>query len=570
MADAELANNLKKLTKVGKKDQVHSGQLTYVHWINCVNDSRSIIRQYGLMPEVKKRDELKKMFPPMSVIYDHFEARDTGLTKQACNAVTQHFFRTPFVTNAVKRTLTRQAFYRKRSSLLIYHKLMHAWALRTLHPSNRNTAFLTAGVYNGCKTKPTDFRDSLWYRNGEGTDNERLVHKFNLFQLTSNSVFLSPLSSAAHLFKTKSSHADDNKQRRKLGMNVKKWKDSSREGVYVAMPPEKGEVGDDNEDDRSVVGKENEKDESKAFTKKSFRGPMVKLGKELDKCNKLLIKGGKGNLLSDVLIKYNRIQKMVGHGLFFDKTKDDKEEEEGEDEGEEGSDFKEEENEESGSTDSSSSSETSSGSETSEEDDDDESEEEHGSQGSDNDGSQNSDGESNADDGNNRKNDRQDEDDVITSVIDDNNERSEVDNDDDHDDDDDDGKDCAGKKDVLAALTKYIKELNGEVTSGAMTGDKIGEALGLKTPPNLRSRIERAYFCSLKSDKMEYIKQLYKGKLSCEAVIPEIDWLSPLVNLMQDLNWSDSIDQLPEGKTIEDEKVILLWNAGDEFVETFM
>ena len=181
MADAELANNLRKLTKVGKKDQAHSGQLTYVHWINCVNDSRSIIRQYGLMPEIKKSDDLKNMFPPMSIIYDHFEARDKATTKQACIEVTQYFFDTPFVTIAVKRTLIKQAFYRKRSSLLIYHKLMHAWALKTLRPNSKNTAFLTAGLYNGCRTKPIDFRNSLWYKNGEGTDNERLVDKFNLF-----------------------------------------------------------------------------------------------------------------------------------------------------------------------------------------------------------------------------------------------------------------------------------------------------------------------------------------------------------------------------------------------------
>ena len=53
MADAELAADLKKLTST-KKDHVHPGQLTYVHWINCINDSRSLIKQYGLIPEIKK------------------------------------------------------------------------------------------------------------------------------------------------------------------------------------------------------------------------------------------------------------------------------------------------------------------------------------------------------------------------------------------------------------------------------------------------------------------------------------------------------------------------------------
>ena len=77
MSDAELANNLRKLTKP-KKDQAHSGQLTYVHWINCINDSRSIIRQYGLMPEIKNSDDLKDMFPPMSIIYDYYLEATNG------------------------------------------------------------------------------------------------------------------------------------------------------------------------------------------------------------------------------------------------------------------------------------------------------------------------------------------------------------------------------------------------------------------------------------------------------------------------------------------------------------
>ena len=92
---------------------------------------------------------------------------------------------------------------------------MHAWALKTLKPNDKTTPFLTAGLYNGCKTRPKDFRNSLCYREGDGTEIERVVDKFNLFQLTSNGVYLSPMSSVAHLFKTKSSYgADDTKQRK--------------------------------------------------------------------------------------------------------------------------------------------------------------------------------------------------------------------------------------------------------------------------------------------------------------------------------------------------------------------
>ena len=54
MADAELAADLKKLTST-KKDHVQPRQLLYVHWINSINDSKSLIKQYGLIPEIKKK-----------------------------------------------------------------------------------------------------------------------------------------------------------------------------------------------------------------------------------------------------------------------------------------------------------------------------------------------------------------------------------------------------------------------------------------------------------------------------------------------------------------------------------
>ena len=55
MADAELTADIKNQTSTKKEDHVHPGQLTYVHWINSVNDSKNIIKQHGLMPEIKKR-----------------------------------------------------------------------------------------------------------------------------------------------------------------------------------------------------------------------------------------------------------------------------------------------------------------------------------------------------------------------------------------------------------------------------------------------------------------------------------------------------------------------------------
>ena len=177
MADAELAANLKKLTKA-KQDQVHPGQLTYVHWINCVNDSRSIIKQYGLMPEIKKTDDLERMFPPMSHIYEYLETKNC-VAKDMCIIVADIFYNK--LTTTSKRTLKKHAFYKERSSLLIHLKLMHACALRTLKPANTKTPFLTAGIYIACKAKPQDFRNSLCYKKGDGPENERTLDRFNLF-----------------------------------------------------------------------------------------------------------------------------------------------------------------------------------------------------------------------------------------------------------------------------------------------------------------------------------------------------------------------------------------------------
>ena len=94
VADAELANNLKKLSKSNfkKKDHTHPGQLAYVHWINAVRDSMLIIRRHGLIPEQGNYKHLRHMFPPLSAIIDHFNSKDKTVKRQACNEVVQFFF----------------------------------------------------------------------------------------------------------------------------------------------------------------------------------------------------------------------------------------------------------------------------------------------------------------------------------------------------------------------------------------------------------------------------------------------------------------------------------------------
>ena len=111
------------------------------------------------------------MFPPLSAIADHFKVRDTTVTKQACNDVIQHFFcsgKTGLLGAQAVRTFMRQSFYNEESTILIYHKLMHAWALKTLHPDHKGIAFLKGGMYHGFKDIPQHHPPgSLYLKTGD-------------------------------------------------------------------------------------------------------------------------------------------------------------------------------------------------------------------------------------------------------------------------------------------------------------------------------------------------------------------------------------------------------------------
>ena len=167
IADAELANNMKKITKVGKKDLAHSGQLAYVYWINCVLDSAAIIGRHGLIPELSNDVHLKELFPPVSVIVDHFKAKDKTQTKQQCNDVVQHLFcsgKDGLLGAVAHRLFKAEKFYNEPTTILIYHKLCHAEVLRILHPHNKNTPFLLGGLYRPCKESQRNIRDSLYVK----------------------------------------------------------------------------------------------------------------------------------------------------------------------------------------------------------------------------------------------------------------------------------------------------------------------------------------------------------------------------------------------------------------------
>ena len=158
IANTELANNLKKITKACKKYLAHSGQLAYVYWINCVLDSATIIGRHGLIPEPSNDVHLKELFPPVSVIVDHFKAKDKTQTKQQCNDVVQHLFcsgKDGLLGAVAHRLFKAEKFYNKPTTILIYHKLCHAEALRILHPRTKNAAFGVSSLYRGCRVLRT-------------------------------------------------------------------------------------------------------------------------------------------------------------------------------------------------------------------------------------------------------------------------------------------------------------------------------------------------------------------------------------------------------------------------------
>ena len=582
MADAELANDLKKLTSA-KVDKAHPGQLIYVHWINCVNESRSIIKQYGLMPEIKDTEDLIKLFPPMTCIYDWIES---GMEKDMCLSVTDHFYSK--VTTASRRSLAKQSFYKEKSSLVTHLKLMHAAALKRLKKEFpkvfAKANFLKAGTYVGCKETRKDLRDSLCYRDGEGPENIRILDSFNGFRLTTNEIFLTPLSTAAHLFEPKNAASTNGKSKRKKYQEiVANWRRDNDYRPYVPMPDMTEKPANNTGNGRGSGGANSNVDDSKALTKVKFRDPMKKLGKALEECLKEHVKNKQEHILTDVLDKYNVIQKMVGYGktLTIKQQGDIDEDYSNEDEVGEESEYDEvQDNDESYSEDADGSSGSDDESRSASDTDSNDVEENDDDARSDA-----SDGSGDDDAVGNRARDDNTEDppegtnkaipgnnvavgDSANGAADGDNSHGESKDDDEHSNDDDDhdvnDKNGPDKEDALTVLTNHIdRELKGKVNRSKMPAVDIQSVLFLTKKPNFQKKAHRAYFCSLKSDDMKLIKKIYEKKNDSEEFRAEIankEWIPSLVRLMLDLNWSSSVKDLPDESKYNEENEILLWN----------
>ena len=177
------------------------------------------------------------------------------------------------------RLFNKQSFYNEPTTILIYVNLFHAEALRTLHSHNKDTAFLEGGLYHGCKEAQPNIRNSLYVKSGDKQNDCRcrLADAFSQFQMISNSVYLDPELTAAHLFNTKSTHVTDIKQLNSLKRNIRSRKKANTKQPYMMMPD------DANSDDDSQDESGDKKAETKTFTKGSFKEPMERLSTALDK-----------------------------------------------------------------------------------------------------------------------------------------------------------------------------------------------------------------------------------------------------------------------------------------------
>ena len=219
IADAELANNLRKLTKSGKKDHAHHGQLAYAHWMNAIQDSVALIRRHGLIPDISDDSNLKDILPPLSTLVDHFRANDKTVTKQACTDVIQCYFRDGKngILGAVAfRVFKNKSFYNEPTSFITFLKLFHAEFLRSTHPSNKDAAFLVGGRYHCCKVKQSHIRDSIFVVSDDNISDCRKVEAFGQLRLASNAIYLSPRVTGAHIFSAKNTRACDIKKSRIL------------------------------------------------------------------------------------------------------------------------------------------------------------------------------------------------------------------------------------------------------------------------------------------------------------------------------------------------------------------
>jgi len=238
-----------------------------------------------------------------------------------------------FVSSVNGRVLKASKLYNNPMSLLVFQKLVHAYAIRK---HKKSVPFLAGGVYHGCKNAGSHARDSLFIKDGTSKNKWNKVDGFRAFSLVTNKVFVSPRTMATHLYKFMGYGAvGDNVPLRELKQQITLWKGANKMPYIEVKDVYGGEVG---------VGVEGGGGSAnKKLTKQAFTDPMRKLTTSLESLHDALKDENcdlaSKRLTKDVTGAFNNIVQLVSFNgrPSYGSDDDNDEEEEWEDESSEAS-----------------------------------------------------------------------------------------------------------------------------------------------------------------------------------------------------------------------------------------
>ena len=597
VADSELAQNLRKAT-MSKLDYAHPGQCLYAHWINCIIDSKTIIRRNGLSPMIKRLDATKEILPGLGVIVEHFNAQDKADTKHDCAMIAKNMFgsKAMFVSSVNGRVLETIKFYSNPRSMLVLLKLFHAYAIKKI--KRCGTPFLAGGAYHGCKTVGDYPRDSLWLKYDDNKKTPRKVKDFKDFALVSNKLFLRPQAMAAYLFKFVSETASELEPVQILKRDVVAWKGTNK-GPYIEVKDVYGGEGGAGEGGGGGTS-------NKRLTKQAFAKPMEKLATSLESLHEALRTNNyataRERLMDGVNTQFIEIAEIVGYTArpsyspSHDSDHDDTSINEGEssdmsdtDNGSNKSrgdksigsvEYSESRNSDSGDDDASGTnkrgekdqedSDSNSNSTGSRRNEDKEEVPAAAKQPSDKTDTDNGSKKSRVDKSNessetNESGNSESEDDYTRGT----NKRGEKDQ-----DDSDSNSAKKRTRDDIHQLVEDMKRGGNDISNAKMSGKQIKEALGLAATPKPSTK-DKQYFYVIRSSRMDDINKMYTSLQDDSTDTPchgDNEWIAEFAKELKTLKeeqWHNSIDDLPERRTLPGKSLLLLWNLDEGFTQTF-
>ena len=505
------------------------------------------MRWYGLAPFVKGTETVKQMIPELQILVKHFIAQNKDMTKVKCTDLASNMFGSSasFVSSVNSRVLKTIKFYAKPRSLLVFLKLFLAYALKR---HKKTTPFLAGGVYYGCKAGVDHARDSLFLKDKEDNKKYIKVKDFREFALTTNKVFISPQAMAAHLFKFKGfGSVQEIEPIRDLKRQIDAWRDANPKKPYITIKDQSAkEAG-------IGVGTGGGSSAKKKLTKQEFKEPLKKLAKSLEMLHKAIkneeLDEADTRLRQDVDAQFVKIAEIVnydGRPCYGSEDEDEENDIEEDDEEEDRGSIMD--------VDDQSNDNTTSGKSGQEE-----SEESSSSSSDNNSASGSSDEETGGDTSKKEKEEEK-------QGSDGNDADSAADEDMRHK-----MKSKEMDREGIIDYVKYMKTNGVNISEGKMSGIQIKAALDLAVTPSLTSK-HKNYFYVLESESLDMVKEKYKE--ANPAMVNDDDddldlMFAQTLKQLKEAQWHNSIDDLPEGKTLPRENMLLLWKLDQGFTESF-